>query len=35
MADMIISIVFVTIIAIALFVNEEKIAKWQDKFSKR
>lgn len=35
MADLIIAIVFVTIATIALLTNEEKIAKWQEKVSKK
>lgn len=35
MADLILSIVFITIIAITLLTNKEKIAEWQKKNSKR
>ena len=35
MADLIIAIVFVVIATIALFTNEEKIAKWQENISKK
>lgn len=35
MADLIIAIVFVAITAITLFANGEKIAKWQERVSKK
>ena len=35
MVDMILAITFTVITAIALFWNEEKIAKWQEEISKR
>lgn len=35
MTDLIIAIVFVAIATIVLLTNEEKIAKWQEKVSKK
>lgn len=35
MADMILAIMFTVVTAVALFWNEEKIAKWQERISKK
>lgn len=35
MTDLIIAIVFIVIATIALLANEEKIAKWQERVSKK